>query len=464
MLLKNAVGIDPDSEQIVCMFVESEGGKTEKKSYPVTVDGLEKFIGWVKQKDNIIIAIEGSNGQSKPIEKALRKQNIVFYSFKPIDVERKRQSQLLPGKNNEKDAYAAALLAMEYDRNNCLERWKRVYPVDEELQLLTRSHDKITRKISGEICDLWKTLHQASTDIYLFFGGKNEEFDSKANILNNAGILNLLCNCPELHKWKELKRNDFYIYMGGGNYKGREKIIDMIQAISGKISELPTGLMIMIRQSAEEILRLSKNKKELEKAIELLAESRSAIQTLAYNRDKSTGLKGIGVITASKIAAEIVHIGRFVKEDSLALYAGLGMIEDETGLKKPGRKKKLKHFHEYNRRLKNAVMTASKNFIHWNPDHRLAGMYIHFVKSGMSHLEAVKRVSRALIRIIFRLLKENYELELECKKNIESIKEENGVAKMGNKPGGKSPQATPPFSPVYYTQNHYNKITGNVNV
>jgi hypothetical protein len=247
MLFRNVIGIDPDLEQIVCMFVENEGGKTEQKSYPVTADGLERFVNWVKQKDNAIIAIEGINGQSKPVEKVLRKQNIVFHSFKPIDVERKRQSQLLPGKNNEKDAHAAALLAMEYDRNNTLERWKRVFPVDEELQLLTRSHDKITKKINIEICELWKILHQASTDIYLFFGGKNNEFENKNNILNSIGILNLLYNCPELHKWKELKREELYQYMGGGNYKGREKIIDSIHAISGKISKLPAGLVIMIR-------------------------------------------------------------------------------------------------------------------------------------------------------------------------------------------------------------------------
>ncbi len=463
MLVRDAIGIDPDSEQFVCMFIRAEGGNPERKAFPITTDSLDRFVQWVKSKGDVTISIEGSNGQSKPIEKVLRKNNVVFYSFKPIDVERKRQSQLLPGKNNEKDAHAAALLAMEYERNGSLDRWKRVFAVDEELQIITRSHEKVNKKINMDISDLWKVLHDSSPDIYLFFGGKNKETDNKSKILDNIGVLNLLNNCPELDKWKELKREEMIKLMGGGQYKGREKIISMLQQISQKIQPLPGSLVLIIRHLSDNLLRLKKQKKEIEKVIESLAGERNTIKALMYNKDNHTGLKGIGALIASTIVAEIVHIGRFVKEDSLALYAGLGMIEDETGKRdKPGKRKKLKHFLGYNRRLKNAMINAAKQVVFWNKDHRLTGMFINFIKRGMSNLEAYKRVARALIRIIFRTLKQQYILE--CEKNSLSINnmEENGVAKW-NKPRGESPQTTPPFSPVL-TQEYYNKIPGIVNI
>jgi transposase len=188
---------------------------------------------------------------------------------------------------------------------------------------------------------------------------------------------------------------------------------------------VPKSIPMMIRQSAENILLLNGHKEEMKRILEDLAKSRNSILELMYDESNGKGLKGIGVITAATMIAEIIHINRFVKEDSLALYAGFGMVEDETGKKKPGDRKKMKHSHEFNRRLKNAFMNAAKNFVHWNPDHHLAGMHRNLIKRGMSRLEANKRVSRALVRKIFKILK--VYVELESTKKME----ENGAAKVG---------------------------------
>ncbi len=424
MLIRDAIGIDPDSQQYVCMYVKAEDWKTERKAFPVTTSGLDNLIEWTRSKNDPIIAIEGSNGQSKPLEKVLRKESMTYYSFKARDVEQKRKSQLPAGKNNEKDAHAAALLALEREMNGSLEKWRRVYPVDSELQTITRKYESVSGRITEEISGLWKLLCEASPDVYLFLSGKNMETDNRRNVLNSAGVLNLLCNCPDLSQWRRLSAEKMKELMGGGSYRGRDKTIAGLQVIAQRILGVAGPISMMIRQSAENIILLKGHKEEMKKILDNLAESREAVRVLAYDESNGNGLKGIGVITASTMIAEIIHINRFVKEDSLALYAGFGMVEDETGKKNRGERKKMKHTHDYNRRLKNAFMNAAKNFVHWNPDHHISGMHRNLIKNGMSRLEANKRVARALVRKIFRILKD-YESE-----NIRKM-EENGVAKVG---------------------------------
>jgi transposase len=167
---------------------------------------------------------------------------------------------------------------------------------------------------------------------------------------------------------------------------------------------------MLIRQSAETLISLKQQQVDIEKELKELSKTRPVIHQLAYNPETKTGLKGIGIITASAMTAEIIHINRFFSNNSLALYCGLGMIEDETGKKRPGERKRMIRFPSYNRRLKYAFITAAKNFVRFNPDHHLSGMYRNLLKKGMTQLEARKRVARALVRMIFRILK-NYEAE-----------------------------------------------------
>ena len=109
--------------------------------------------------------------------------------------------------------------------------------------------------------------------------------------------------------------------------------------------------------------------------------------------------RGMGIVTAASIIAEIVDIRRFVREDNLAGYAGLGRREHSTG-----DSTREVASQTFNRRLKDALITAARNYVQFNPDSHLAGYYRNLVKKGMTHLEATKRVARALVRVIFRQL------------------------------------------------------------
>ena len=124
--------------------------------------------------------------------------------------------------------------------------------------------------------------------------------------------------------------------------------------------------------------------------IEKLTKDNKAVKILEQHR-------GIGIMTASTLIAEIVDIRRFAKDDNLASYAGLGKREYKTG----NNEKEVPNYF-FNRRLKNAFMTAARNYVRFNPDSHLAGYYRYLVKGEMKKTEARKRAARALVRVFFR--------------------------------------------------------------
>jgi transposase len=148
----------------------------------------------------------------------------------------------------------------------------------------------------------------------------------------------------------------------------------------------------LLKASALQIQRLREEQQDLKRALEDLSPARADIQKLL-------GIRGIGITTAATMSAELIDIRRFSREDSLACYSGLGMNEHSTG-----QTLRMIPTHQFNRRLKDAFMTAALNFVLYNPDSHLAGYHKNLIKRGMSRLQANKRVARALVRVIYRLL------------------------------------------------------------
>ena len=63
MELRNAIGIDPDSSGCVCAYVKIGKKKVAFKKYHATDSSMKNFMDWLKKEGNVIVAIEGSNGQ-----------------------------------------------------------------------------------------------------------------------------------------------------------------------------------------------------------------------------------------------------------------------------------------------------------------------------------------------------------------------------------------------------------------
>ena len=389
---RNAIGIDPDAQGFVCAYVKRSEPKVATRGYMATDSDLKSFLKWVQGEGDVLIAIEGSNGLSKPLEKVLREAGVIFYSFKPSDTDKFRKAVLGQNKNNSKDAESVARYAMALEAQGKLDQYRRVWFPDMELQLLTRRHRNLTEQLTAEVNRLWKLLRYASPDLYLALGGKNPEVRRGQKVLKNQGILNLLTSTPDVGQWKNLSDGQILEAMGGGDYKGRRTLVEELRKVMDSFQPTSESMAFLLRTSAEDIQRLKEELQGIEGMLEKLTAENAAVQELRQ-------MRGIATNTATKMIAEIIDIRRFAREDSLACYAGLGMREHSTGQTTNMMPTKL-----FNHRLKDAFMTAARNVVHNNPDSHIAGYHRNLVKARMSELEATKRVARALVRVIYRRL------------------------------------------------------------
>jgi len=115
---------------------------------------------------------------------------------------------------------------MALEAQGKLHYWKRVWFPDEELQMLTRSHERTSKELTVDINRLWKLIRSASADLYLAFEGNNPDIEISSNMVKNQGVLALLAEKSDIFEWKRLSEADFLQAMGGRNCKGCKKAND----------------------------------------------------------------------------------------------------------------------------------------------------------------------------------------------------------------------------------------------
>ena len=400
-MLRNAIGLDPEAKGFASAYVKTRGEKAKINSFLSGQEDLGRFVSWVKKQGDMIIAIEGSNGQSKPIEKALQAEGIVFYSFKPADVSKFRKAVLGQNKNNERDAESVARYAMALESQGKLEGYKRVFFPNEELRMLTRGYEQKSKAVTSEVNRLWKLTRAASVDLYLTLGGKHPDNEIRNNIIQKQAILQLLREKPDLLEWKGLSEEDFLCAMGTRNYRGRMELIKELKKITKTFEPQSAVLTYLIKNSADQVLSLSRQMKEIRQLLDAITQENEAVQLLR-------GYKGISTITATTLMAEMIDIRRFSTDDNLASYSGLCRREYSTGEKRGEAANSL-----FNRRLKDAFINAAKNFVRFNPESHLSGYCRNLIKGGMKVTEAYKRIARALARTFFRQLTSLHQTERE---------------------------------------------------
>lgn len=389
-----AIGIDPDVKGFECDRVYSSTGKNERSYFESTNNGITNFISWATKSKNAVIAIEGKNGQNRHLEGALHKAEIPFYSFNPHQVESFRKACFGGHKTNAIDAEATARFALSLQGQGELYKYERKWFPDTELRDLTRMYGVETKQLTVVFNRLWKSLRKASVEVYgALGGGAKRALDP--GILGQKGVLLLLKEKPDLSSWCSCSADEILKILGNRGAVNRGAFIERLQTASKHSSPVPHALQLIISGTAEQALLTVTQKGLLKKEMEVVSEENLAVNLLLEE-------KGIGIITAATIVAEIIDINRFPSNNHLASYCGLGRRQHSTGINNTERKGIL-----FNRRLKNAFMTASKNYVKFNSTSHLAGYFRNLIAiRHMSITEARKRVARALVRYFYRILKE----------------------------------------------------------
>ena len=318
-----AIGIDPDSAGGVCVLVDTTVARVVVREYPITGEALGLFVRWIKEQADTVVALEGRNGPGKPFERALLGAGVPFYSFSAYEVAKFRSAVLGQNKNNERDAEAVARYALALETQNRLELSRRVWFVDEELQTVTRLYSQKRAEATRETNRLWKALRKASGDLYLAFRGSHPEFPFAQSLLKLKSVVQLLAVSPDVSSWHLLPRQEL-IEIAGGPRRGREPLLESLQRLSAKLPSFTSTTQLLIQSSAEVLLVLQATLEKLEKQMHELTSENESVQCLCEHR-------GIAVLTAATMMAEIVDIRRFSTNNHLASYAGLARHEHKTG-------------------------------------------------------------------------------------------------------------------------------------
>ncbi len=180
---------------------------------------------------------------------------------------------------------------------------------------------------------------------------------------------------------------------------GKEEAIALKGLAKSSVGTGNTAVSIQITQSIAQIELLEQQLTELDKAIEsIMFEMDSVILTIP----------GIGFINGAMILGEIGDISRFSNPSKLLAYAGLDPTVSQSGKFKA---KSTRMSKRGSKLLRYALINAA-----WNVslNNKTFDDYFKLKRSqGNNHYAALGHVAHKLVRIIFKMLKDNVVFNLD---------------------------------------------------
>ena len=417
------IGIDPDSCGFQCVLLGKELLEKTARYFQATPKGLREFHRWWADQGEPGIALEGKNGQNRHLERFLRCHSLQFYSFSAQQVARAKELFVGQHKTNRTDAQAVAHLAFSLSQEGSLEKYRSLWVPQDSLRDLTRFYQHLTKNLAEESNRLWKEIHKSSLPLYLLLSGKSPNSPYQTSTLTK-GIIRLLAQLPEIWRWQEYSDEQLREVMGRKSTY-RSNFIELIKQASAETEQNDPISLMVLQHTAQQVLLYMRQKTEAIQTLKGESASQPSIQRLMR-------IKGCGTISASGLVAEIIDIRRFPSNNHLASYSGLGRTIHATGSTWRDHAPR-----QFNRRLKNSFMTVAKSYLRYNPDSHLCGYFRNLIKQGMKLTEARKRVARALVRLIYRELKNCQAEESEAKQEQGGAVPANDISHCGPHPSNE---------------------------
>lgn len=426
MNLHDAIGLDPDARGCEACLVRRDGTFTSR-AFKFTQKGKESLFAFAAEVPDALIGIEGINGQSAPIESIFKERGFRVISIPSFRIAMYRTAMVGSQKNNECDARAVADFLLDVEAKGRLHEFAERFEPDGELRVLCRERHRLGEELTAKTNKLWKLLKECANDLYLDLAGNDE---NSRTVLTTRRLLSLFVSHPEVSAWRTISENDLFTDTGKKRLQGWDAFVHMVHSCN-QTKPISPAYRLCIKNLAEGMLSVLDQEKLIEQELERVVDDRPLVKKL---RDRYVG---IGTYEAALMIEEIIDIKRFKDDDHLASYAGLTKRDYSTGTNTRQRTTSM-----CNKRLKSAFITTAREFLIRNKDDPLARYQRALLKRGMSHLEAQKRVARALLREIYRFLKNGGEM-----------KEKEGKKKTGssvaierapdNRPGPRATRNSP---------------------
>ena len=395
------VGIDVSSKTNVTYLMRPDGSKYSSFSVQNNVGGAkilsEKIVSAMNSMSltDVVIGMEATSIYGDHLVHSLREDGSLgcfqrkIHVLNPKQVRKFKEAYPDLPKNDFVDAFIIA------DHLRFGRIASEVYMDDyryEALKTLTRARFYAVQNLAREKQRFANYLFQKYSEL-----AQNPDFKN-----TSATMLNLLSDFESVDDLANVPLEDLSAYIeksGRGRFADPEAVAKQIRAAAQGSYRLPKTINDSVNQamsaSIATMRAMQAQIKALEKAIE---------QQFEIIPNTLTSIPGIGPVYSAGIIAEIGDIHRFESQASVAKYAGLVWTQHQSGDFEAQRTHMIK---SGNRFLRYYLLEAANSVRRCDSEFkRYYDLKYKEVNVGQ-HKRALALTARKLVRLVFRLLKDN---------------------------------------------------------
>ena len=395
------VGIDVSSKTNVTYLMRPDGSKYSSFSVQNNVGGAkilsEKIVSAMNSMSlkDVVIGMEATSIYGDHLVHSLREDGSLgcfqrkIHVLNPKQVRKFKEAYPDLPKNDFVDAFIIA------DHLRFGRIASEVYMDDyryEALKTLTRARFYAVQNLAREKQRFANYLFQKYSEL-----AQNPDFKN-----TSATMLNLVSDFESVDDLANVPLEDLSAYIeksGRGRFADPEAVAKQIRAAAQGSYRLPKTINDSVNQamsaSIATMRAMQAQIKTLEKAIE---------QQFEIIPNTLTSIPGIGPVYSAGIIAEIGDIHRFESQASVAKYAGLVWTQHQSGDFEAERTHMIK---SGNRFLRYYLLEAANSVRRCDSEFkRYYDLKYKEVNVGQ-HKRALALTARKLVRLVFRLLKDN---------------------------------------------------------
>ena len=396
------VGIDVSSKSNMAYLMKPDGSKHSSFSVPNTRDGSRQLVKRIlsaitsESLTDVVIGLEATSVYGDNLVCFLREDgslapyNKKIHVLNPKQVNKFKLSYNDLPKNDYVDSFVIAD-CLRFGRIN-----KEVYLDDYRyaaLKNLTRARffavQNLTRekqRFMNQLFKKYSTMAQEkvfsdtfSTTAFAVY----ESFESAEALAN-----------MDLHQLTE-----FIIVKGKNRFPDPDSVAKAIQKAARSSYRLPKT----VNDSVNQVLSISiSSMRAMESQIK--AFDKAIAEQMALIPHTLTSVNGIGPVYSAGIIAEIGDINRFPNQASLAKCAGLVWSQHQSG---DFEAQNTRLIRSGNRYLKYYLCEAAMSLVRCDAEYRSFYHRKYNEVNKNQHKRALALTARKLVRLVFRLLKDN---------------------------------------------------------
>ena len=396
------VGIDVSSRNNVVYLMQPDGSKIKNFSVANSKDGSQKLVKEILSAltsytlTDVIIGLEATSVYGDNLVCFLREDgSLVPYNRKihvlnPKQVNKFKESYNDLPKNDYVDSFVIAD-CLRFGRIN-----KEVYLDDFRYKAL----QNLTRARYQAVCNLTREKQRFMNILF-----------KKYSSLAQEKVFSDTFSATALAVYEEFESADTLAYMdlhelteflqrkGKSHFSNPEEVAKAIQKAARSSYRLPKT----VNDSVNQVLSISISSiRALESQIKQFDKAIAAQMELIPNT--LTSVKGIGPVYSAGIIAEIGDINRFPDQAKLAKYAGLAWRQHQSGDFEAQNTRLIK---TGNRFLKYYLGEAAMSLVRCDAEYKRFYHLKYHEVNKYQHKRALALTARKLVRLVFRLLKDN---------------------------------------------------------